>query len=171
GEVASQPGGLQRAPGADESDALDQHDPRARVEQLVRVAAVALEVGLLALLERMHLLDQALAQNRGVVVLGVELDPGGTALGVHEVVGAGRPDLRELARVAPADEFERGRREVDLEHARAVDGERSAGSTSASRLSRCSWSIGGRCAPPNAALALRSATNAAARLIASSVAA
>ena len=120
-EVAGEPGGLQRPPGADEADALDQHDPRARVEELVTLGPIPLEVGALALVEVADLLDQALPEGGRIVAIRVELDPGRTPLRVHEVVGAGRADLRELARLAPADELEHRRRAVDLEDPRAVD--------------------------------------------------
>ena len=104
---------------------------------------------------------------------GSKATQSGRAFGVHEVVGAGSADLGEPGRVASADELEHRRGAVELEHARPIHRERSAqrrqhiGEEPVSLLAPS----GARCTPPKASVPCRacSSTNAAARLIVSSV--
>ena len=62
----------------------------------------------------------ALRERRDVVGRGIERHPQRHALGVHEVVGAGRADLDELGRGLRRDELERLRRLVDAQQLRAL---------------------------------------------------
>ena len=125
-EVAGQPGGLQRPAGADETDALDQHDARARVEEHVALGPILLEVGTLALVEGADVLDEALAQlvRRRRVSGRTRPRPAVASCGRG---GRGRRRRPGRARRASRTPTNRDRRRaVDLKHARPVDRDRAA---------------------------------------------
>src|SRR5215211_483040 len=92
--------------GGYESDALDEDYPRVGVEHLLVGLLVAREVLLVVPPVAGDALPEPLPKLVDAFVLGVEVYPKRSDLRPNQVVGAGRPDLREFFRVAPADEGE-----------------------------------------------------------------
>ena len=106
GEVPGEVGLLGVLRGGYESDALDEDYPGVGVEHLLVGLLVAREVRFVVLPVAGDVLPEPLPELVGAFVLGVEVHPKRPDLRPDQVVGAGRADLREFLRVAPADEGE-----------------------------------------------------------------
>ena len=119
-KVAGELRRLQRPSERHHSEALDQHDAGARIDESVARRRVFLEVRALALLEAGDTIDESLLQCLLVLRAGVEVDPERTALGVYEVIRAGSSDLRQLCGALARDERHDRGRDVDLCHARPI---------------------------------------------------
>jgi hypothetical protein len=138
-EVARDRRVLRRRPGRDQSDVLDQHDPRVGVSRDCRLVPVGVDVLAVAGAERLRALGDAFAQRREIVDVGVVGNPERQTLGVHEVVGAGGADGDEMLGLDGGDELDRALRRVDGEQLGplAGDGAADGGQQRVQQLGAC----------------------------------
>ena len=163
-QVAREPRRLQRASDRHHADALDEHDPRARIGSTVaRARGTPRSTRAPAPGTRARAPRRAARNERSRRRRRDRSRPTAAGACVDEMIGTGGADLRELCRTVAADEPEHGsatRRPGGCAARQPTPRRARAGRTSARSASRCSASSGPTFGRERLAAAVRSSTNA-----------